>query len=144
MEYSGNSYLLIIEDSPEDFVTVKRVLQKIGFGISIQRCKDGNRALALLSDNNSRKPLLILLDLNLPGTDGLEVLKQIKGNSRLASIPVIIFSSSSNSRDVEAAYNGGANSYLRKPQSYSDYVDALTGLKRYWFDLAQLPEGEPR
>ena len=82
---------------------------------------------------------MILLDLNLPGTDGREVLDEIKKDADLRSIPVIVLTTSSDSRDIEACYAAGANSYVQKPVDLAGFVTAVERLKDYWFEIVILP-----
>lgn len=85
------------------------------------------------------RPGLILLDLNLPGTDGREVLQDVKSTEGLRSIPVVVMTTSSDERDVEACYDHGANSYLVKPVELNGLINAIQRLKDYWFEIVVLP-----
>ena len=85
-------------------------------------------------------PAIILLDLNLPGTDGREVLKEIKSDPGLRMIPVIVLTSSSDERDIQACYAAGANSYLKKPVDLKGFIEAATRLKDFWLEIAILPK----
>ena len=87
---------------------------------------------------------MILLDLNLPGTDGREVLQHIKNDSEIAHIPVVVLTTSNNEFDIEACYENGANSYVKKPTSPDDYVAMAKVLKSFWFEWASLPEEHDR
>ena len=138
--------LLIIEDSDEDFTALVRVINKVNISHPIYRCEDGEEALDFLyregeyADKSlSPLPSLIILDLNLPGTDGREVLATIKQDSKLKTIPIVIFSTSSNSKDVDACYSQGVTGYIVKPMS----TDRLNGLVQtfldYWFKVVELP-----
>ena len=86
------------------------------------------------------RPGIILLDLNLPGTDGREVLAEIKGEHALADIPVVVLTTSADHRDVEACYQAGANSYVQKPVNLDAFMEAIQRLHDYWFDVVILPE----
>ena len=85
-------------------------------------------------------PGLILLDLNMPGIDGHEVLRAIKEDDDLRQIPVIILTTSGNEHDVTQSFQSGANSYVQKPVSFEELVASLKGLKEYWLDLSLLPK----
>ena len=144
-----NQPILIIEDSPEDYEATLRAFRRSGLANPIYRCEDGDEALDYLyrRDNfenpaTSPKPGLILLDLNLPGTDGREVLSEIKSDSELRHIPVIILTTSSQEEDIRKCYNYGANSYICKPISLESLVDSIRRLKDFWFEIVILPRGD--
>lgn len=111
----------------------------------VLRCEDGDQALDYLQGYGLRPgwpqtlPAIILLDLNMPGTDGRAVLDVIKHDPRLLSIPVIIFTTSSNIRDIEDCYHLGANSYLTKPIEYAALEEKIRLMMRYWLDTSELP-----
>jgi len=138
-------YILVVEDSLVDYEIVTRCLQKAGLDFPVRLCADGDMALDLLVERKGDfaefgYPSLILLDLNLPGTDGRGVLKQLKDCDDTKNIPVIILTTSNNANDVEACYDIGANSYLQKPTVPEDYVAMAHAVKSFWFDWAHLPE----
>lgn len=139
--------LLIVEDSDEDFEALRRAFVKLGVSVTLRRCVDGDDALDLLHRRgayhglaSTTLPSLVLLDLNLPSTDGREVLAAIKSDARLKSIPVIIFTTSANPKDIDACYQNGANSYLLKPVNMSYFTTLLKQVYEYWFDAVVLPE----
>lgn len=139
--------LLIIEDSDEDFEVTLRALRKIASAIRISRCTDGDDALDWLYQRGahaqrpvSDRPHLILLDLNLPATDGREVLLTIKHDEGLRSIPVAVLTTSSNPKDIESCYRAGANSYLIKPVDTLGFVRMMQLLCDYWFSAVALPD----
>ncbi len=141
--------ILIVEDNPEDYETTIRALKKSGLSNPIKRCEDGDDALDYLyrreqyaDSEKAPKPSVILLDLNLPGTDGWEVLKEIKQDPNLKSIPVIMLTTSSAPSDIDKCYLAGANSYVHKPVNLTGFVEAIEKLKNYWFEIVILPEGE--
>jgi CheY-like chemotaxis protein len=137
---------LLVEDSPEDFEATVRALRKANLANPIVRCADGDDALDYLNRRGeyvelekSPRPTVILLDLNMPGTDGREVLAEIKRSDRLRDIPVIVLTTSSDERDVESCYRAGANSYICKPVDMDGFFGALKRLKEYWFEIVILP-----
>ena len=141
--------LLIVEDSPEDLEATLRALRKTGCEHPIVHCADGDEALDYLyrrgrfgARGTAPRPALVLLDLNLPGTDGREVLTEIKSNEPLRSIPIVIFTTSGDSRDVDACYRAGANGYVQKPVGVDGLVTALQHLENFWFGVARLPTPE--
>jgi CheY-like chemotaxis protein len=143
---SSTPPLLIVEDSNEDFETFQRFLQRSSRTVPVQRCVNGDQALAFLyRTGNYRdletapRPGLIVLDLNLPGTDGREVLRQIKQNESLKKIPVVVFTTSNNPKDIEDCYQYGANSYIVKSINFAQLKQGVLTLLDYWYDLAMLP-----
>ncbi|MBR9812364.1 response regulator [bacterium] len=136
--------ILIVEDSPDDFYAAQRGLKKAGLANALVRAETGEQALAYLDDavagrNGAREPDLILLDLNLPGIDGVDVLKAVKAKDAIKTIPVIVLTTSEDPIDIEAAYTHGASSYVRKPVDLDGFMAALARLKDYWFEVVLLP-----
>ena len=147
MNKSMTDYILIVEDSPVDYEIVTRSLRKAGLGLPIHHCESGDEALDLLlaandPHNERDHPALILLDLNLPGTDGREVLAKIKESDTTKAIPVVILTTSNNQNDVKACYCSGANCYVKKPTKPDDYVKMANALKEFWFRWTILPTEE--
>jgi CheY-like chemotaxis protein len=138
--------ILLVEDSPEDVETTLRACRRAGVSNPIRRCADGDEALdylfrrgAYADPETSPWPGLVLLDLNLPGTDGRAVLEEIKGDASLRQIPVVVLSTSREDRDVQACYLAGANSYIQKSADLDGLVQAFERLHGYWFQLVVLP-----
>jgi CheY-like chemotaxis protein len=132
--------LLVIEDSNEDFEALCRIIDQVShFSLDIHRCVDGDEALDWLNQAHSN-PDLIILDLNLPGTDGREILVMIKQINSLKAIPIVVLSTSSNPKDIEACYQSGVNSYMLKPMNINDLKDSLRVMFDYWFKAMVLPE----
>jgi CheY-like chemotaxis protein len=145
MMMSQHQPFLLVEDSPEDFEATVRALRKSGLANPIFHCSDGDEALDYLHQRGkfakgAARPGAILLDLNLPGTDGRDVLTEVKSDPRLKSIPVIVLTTSSDSRDIDKCYDAGANSYIRKPVDLDGFVRAIQHLKEYWFEIVILPK----
>lgn len=146
MNDTPNQPILLVEDSPEDFETTKRAFRKAGLKNPIVLCADGDEALDFLHRRGrfadpaaSPRPGLILLDLNLPGTDGRQVLEEIKSTEALKQIPVIVLTTSNDERDVAACYRAGANSYVQKPVDMDGFMRAIERLNGYWFEVVILP-----
>ena len=137
--------ILLVEDSPEDFEATRRALQRSGVENPIHLCTDGDDALDFLyrrgrhADPPAPRPGIILLDLNLPGTDGREVLEEIKRDDTLKQIPVVVLTTSNDERDVAACYLAGANSYVQKPVDFEGFMRAIDRLRGYWFEVVILP-----
>ena len=143
-----NQPILLVEDSPEDFEATVRAFNRSGLRNPIVRCEDGDTALDYLHrrgryapPEQAPRPGVILLDLNLPGTDGREVLQEIKGTEELRQIPVIVLTTSTDDRDVTACYRAGANSYIQKPVDMDGFIRAIERLNGYWFEVVVLPKG---
>lgn len=141
-------HILLVEDSEVDYETVIRAFKKGKLDNPIIRCPDGDDALDYLHRRGryadpalSPRPVLVLLDLNLPGTDGREVLEEMKSDQDLKDIPVIVMTTSSDQRDVERCYKDGANSYVTKPVTFEGYLEAVKRLHMYWFETVLLPKG---
>ncbi len=139
--------LLIIEDSDEDFAALTRIMNKSQVSSPIYRCEDGEEALEFLYHQGeyedatlSPRPALIILDLNLPGTDGREVLAELKQDNTLKSIPVIIFSTSSNPKDINACYDYGISGYIVKPMGTNRLNEIVQTFLDYWFQTVELPD----
>ena len=122
--------LVIIEDSDEDFTALKRTIDKAKVNHPVYRCEDEEEALDFLYHQGeyedeaiSPRPAPIVLDLNLPGTDGREVLATVKEDRNLQTIPIIIFSTSSNPKDIEACYGHGVSGYIVKPMNSGQLQD---------------------
>ena len=147
MSVDASQVILIVEDSPEDYEATERGLRGSGLANPIFHCEDGDEALDFLfrrgkySDpEKSPRPGIILLDLNLPGTDGREVLSEIKKDDDLKKIPVVVLTTSSDERDVVQCYENGASSYIVKPVSFSGFMEAIQRLRDYWFEIVVLPK----
>ncbi len=147
MVVKQNQHILIVEDSPVDYETTVRALKKAGISNNITHCEDGDQALDYLfhrgTYNDSTKypkPGVILLDLNLPGTDGREVLAELKSCNELKKIPVIVLTTSSDEKDIEQCYEHGANSYIHKPVDIEGFFKAIERLTNYWFEIVILPK----
>lgn len=147
MNIKTSQPILIVEDSPEDFETTMRAFNKSHLSNPVFRCDNGDDALDFLFHRGNYedmekypRPGIILLDLNLPGTDGREVLKEIKNNPETKKIPVIILTTSEDKLDIDKCYQEGANSYMQKPVNLNKFVESIERLKEYWFEIMILPE----
>jgi CheY-like chemotaxis protein len=138
--------LLVIEDSDEDFAAFERIIRKLSLFQRVYRCTSGDDALDFLrkvgnytGSVDAPRPSMILLDLNLPGTDGREVLEEIKQDSLLKKIPVVIFTTSDNPRDIDVCYQNGANGYIVKPIDVKKLAKTVQVIVEYWFEANTLP-----
>lgn len=130
--------LLLVEDSEQDYEMFIRVVNKNSIKCLIHHSETGEEALKFLQNQNQEKLpnlSLILLDLNLPGIDGKTVLQKIKSNPLLKLIPVVIFSSSSNSKDIEDCYQKGANAYVIKPMNVVLLQEYIQTILSHWLNV---------
>lgn len=137
------SYILLIEDNPDDVELTRLAFEKNHFVNQIINLEDGEQAVDFFfgkQPNGIDKmgfPLIILLDLKLPKVDGHEFLKQIKNHTPYKRIPVVILTSSKEDEDIINGYDLGANSYVRKPVDYKNFVDTVNKLGVYWLAVNQ-------
>lgn len=138
--------ILLIEDNPTDAELILRILKKEGPDIRLEIINDGARVMqilsamsASLSRKNKPGPKVILLDLDMPKVDGLQILSNIKSDKFTKTIPVVILTSSSNDKDIKGCYKLGANSYVVKPLDYGDFSQAVSEIVQYWLVLNQPP-----
>jgi len=133
--------ILIVEDSMADFQTMQRLFSKANIKNPLRHCETGQQALEFLESigKDSPKPGMILLDLNLPGISGREILRVIKTSDNLKSIPVIVFTTSDSERDIDECYLHGANSYITKPVDLDKFREVIESIKTYWLYTVALP-----
>lgn len=136
--------LLLVEDSDPDAEALMRIAKRLPLPVPVVRVRDGENALDYLyrrgAHADAERPTLILLDMHMPGISGRDVLTTLKADPDLRTIPVIIFSSSVDTGDVEGAYANGANSYLFKPEIGPQLQATAEALHAFWFKAARLPE----
>jgi len=138
--------ILLVEDNPDDELLTLRALKKTGVPNEVVVARDGVEALDYLFASGPHSgrdpaamPQLILLDLKLPKVDGLEVLKRLRSDERTRRLPVVILTSSREQRDMLDGYGLGANSYVRKPVNFEQFVKAVELLRSYWLVLNEDP-----
>ena len=141
-----NSMILLVEDNPDDEALTLRALKKNNIENNIFVVRDGVQALDFLFCTNAYTdrdphdlPQLILLDIKLPKMDGLEVLRRIRADERTHLVPVVILTSSKEEQDLVESYKGGANSYVRKPVDFNEFIAAMRQLGLYWLVLNEFP-----
>ena len=146
MKKNKGPIILLTEDSDEDYEMTRRALEKANLDNTLFRCVDGEDTLSYLvkmrQDDEEKvcpRPDLILLDLNLPGTDGREVLVHLKKIDCMKTIPVIILTTSFNERDIQQCYLAGANSYIVKPIDFFAFMRVIQCMYQYWFKVTSLP-----
>ncbi len=126
--------ILLVDDNPMDVELTQRAFQRSRLTNPVVVARDGEEALAWIPrwEAGEPKPVLILLDINMPRINGLEVLRELRSHAASAHIPVVMLTTSSAVRDVEAAYDGGANSYIAKPVDFDKFCEAAEQIKAYW------------
>jgi two-component system response regulator len=135
--------ILLVEDNSDDAALTLRALQKSEIRNPVQVASDGQEALDWLAqqtlESEPRLPSLILLDLNMPRMDGFETLHRIRMNHKTRHVPVVVLTSSREDTDLVRAYALGANSYIRKPVDFREFVEVTRQIGRYWLVLNELP-----
>ena len=131
----SNAVILLVEDNPDDVMFTRRAFAKNNIKNEVVVASDGAQALELLLPDNGEpalRPALVLLDVNLPKVNGLEVLRRIRSDPRTQALPVVVLTTSNEERDVIESYRLGANSYVRKPVIFTEFLTAANVLGVYW------------
>jgi CheY-like chemotaxis protein len=138
--------ILLVEDNADDEKLTKRALEKNYITNPVAVARDGAEALDYLFGTGAyagrdvaARPTVVLLDLKLPKIDGLEVLRRIRADQRTRTMPIVILTSSKEEQDLLQGYNCGANSYIRKPVDFGQFVEAVRHLGLYWLVLNEPP-----
>lgn len=138
--------ILLVEDNPDDAALTLRAFKKNAIANRVVIVRDGAEAVDYLECRNAyaerakkEQPALILLDLKLPKIDGLEVLRRIRNNEATCLLPVVILTTSKEERDLVEGYRLGANSYVRKPVRFEDFVQVVGQMGLYWLLLNEKP-----
>lgn len=141
-----NKIILLVEDNPSDIGLTRRALTKSHIANEMIVAEDGQDALDYLFANGkyagrdaNDTPALVLLDLKLPNVDGLDVLRRIRLDARTRRLPVVIMTTSKEEQDVAQSYDLGANSYIRKPVDFKQFVESVEHLGLYWLVLNEPP-----
>ena len=142
----SNTFLLLVEDNPDDEALALRALNKQPITYNVVVTRDGVEALDFLFGKGEYagrdirlQPEVVLLDLKLSKIDGLDVLKRIRADERTQRIPVVILSSSDEERDIAVSYDNCANSYICKPIDFDQFVEVIRHLGMYWMLLNRTP-----
>lgn len=144
MDHQRAPHILLVEDSPHDADLTTRALKRKNLAHNLVHVSDGPSALDYVFGRGKyalpkvvNPPHIILLDINLPKLNGLEVLREIKSHPKTKSIPVVVITSSKEDRDVRQAYEHGANSYIVKPVDFESFQHAVESIGLYWLHLNQ-------
>jgi len=133
--------ILLVEDNPMDLDLTLRAFNKKRFSNKIEIARDGEEALAFFPrwEAGETLPAVILLDINMPKVNGLEVLKQLKEHALFRRIPVVVLTSSREDRDLKTAYDLGVNSYIEKPVSFTKFIEVAEHIELYWCVFNERP-----
>jgi CheY-like chemotaxis protein len=137
--------ILLVDDSPRDTELALNALDSFNLANEVITLRDGAEALDYLfrrgdfADSNHSLPIVIMLDLKMPKVDGLEVLREIKGDPLLKSIPVVVMTSSREEQDLVRSYELGTNAYVVKPVNFQEFVDAVKQVGFFWAVLNEVP-----
>jgi len=140
--------ILLVEDDPKDIELTINALSEYNLANDILVIRDGAEALDCLyhrgafAQDAGGNPIVVLLDLKMPKMDGVQVLKQIKSDKQLQTIPVVIITSSRESRDLDVCYQLGANAYVVKPVEFADFIEAIKGIGVFWALINEPPLGK--
>ncbi|RII27443.1 MAG: two-component system response regulator [Geobacter sp.] len=140
--------ILLVEDNPHDEMLILRSLRKVNLANQVDVARDGQQALDYLfregefsERDGPELPMVVLLDINLPRVNGLEVLERIRGDQRTRLLPVVILTSSDEERDRLKSYENGANSFVRKPLDFTEFAESVASLGVYWLAINIAPKG---
>ena len=147
---NGNRDILLVEDNPDDEALTLHAFSRNRITNPVVVVHDGVEAVDYLFGTGAFAgrdlgvmPAVVLLDLKLPRIDGLEVLRRIRADARTTLLPVVVLTTSREALDLQQAYNLGANSYIRKPVDFEQFVQAVQQLKLYWLVLNEAPPSLP-
>lgn len=142
----SDKVILLVEDNPDDEALTLRAMKKNNILNEVVVARDGEEALDYLfgtgkyaGRDTSDQPQVILLDLQLPKINGIEVLRRLRADPRTAIQPVVILTTSSEEKDIISSYASGANSYIRKPVDFNQFIEAVKQLGLYWLVLNESP-----
>jgi CheY-like chemotaxis protein len=145
---TANKVILLVEDNDDDVALTLRAFAKSGVSNEVVVVRDGVQALDYLFGTGqyaergaAELPQVVLLDLKLPRVDGLEVLRKLRSEERTRRLPVVVLTSSNEQRDLVDSYDLGANSFVRKPVDFAQFLEAARQLGLYWLVLNQRPRG---
>ena len=143
MDSRRGATVLLVEDNPDHAELAQRALRKGAPDAQVVWSKDGQEALDLLArcrnGGKESRPDLVLLDIQMPKVSGYEVVRTIKADPELRTIPVVMMTTSDQSQDVAICYEAGANSYVTKPVSFTELIQRIESVKLYWLLTNRLP-----
>ncbi len=135
--------ILLVEDNEGDVGLVEEVFEEGRINNNLSVAEDGEEAMMFLRKEgqfaNATRPDLILLDLNLPGKDGREVLKEVKEDDNLKKIPIVVLTTSKAEEDILKSYDLHANSYITKPVDFNQFINVIKSIESFWLEVVKLP-----
>jgi CheY-like chemotaxis protein len=135
--------ILLVENNQDDIVITKRAMAKGRIRNKMYIVHDGEEAIDFFRKRgkykNAPTPTLVLLDLKMPRLDGFEVLKEVKSDENLKSIPIIVLTSSERDKDIDLAYKLGCNSYIMKSVNFDNFIKTIISIKHYWLTISKVP-----
>jgi two-component system response regulator len=133
--------VLLIDDDEDDYVLMADAIREADLSFTLKWIHSGEEALRFLKDGDAcgMRPSLILIDLNMPGMNGLEIIKAIKTDDSARDIPVVALTTSASDDDVRLCYRSGVNSYIKKPSEFSRLLEIVRIISVYWLETVQLP-----
>ena len=135
--------ILLVEDNEGDIGLVEEVFEEGRINNNLSVAEDGDEAMMFLRKEgqfaNATRPDLILLDLNLPGKDGREVLKEVKEDDNLKKIPIVVLTTSKAEEDILKSYDLHANSYITKPVDFNQFINVIKSIESFWLEVVKLP-----
>ncbi len=137
------THVLLVEDNEADVILLREALREGGVDLDLTVAQDGEQAMAGLRDGDGL-PDLVLLDLNLPRKDGREVLAEIKSDSALRSIPVVVLTTSKAEEDILRSYDLHANAYVTKPVDFNRFIEVVRQIDEFFVTVVKLPGHHPR
>jgi CheY-like chemotaxis protein len=143
-------HILLVEDDPKDIELTLTALEEYNLVNEVVTARDGVEALDYLyrrgtfAERPAGQPVVILLDLKLPKLDGLQVLRQLKADEQMRLVPVVILTSSRESRDLEECYRLGVNAYVVKPVRFTDFIEAVKQIGVFWALINEPPPGSEK
>lgn len=142
---TGPANILLVEDNPSDVYLTEVALKEVALTSSLHVVEDGDQAMAFLrregSFGTAPRPELILLDLNLPGKDGRQLLAELKADAELRRIPVIVLTTSTADSDITTCYDLHCNCYITKPVDFDHFERVVQEIERFWLQYVTLPPG---
>lgn len=137
--------ILMADDDDDDYLLTKKALKESKLLNTLVRVEDGEQLIDYLKkrgpyQQTAVRPGVILLDLNMPKKDGREALREIKSDSELSDIPIVIFTTSKAEEDIYRSYQLGSNSFITKPVTFENLIKVMNALGTYWFEIVELPQ----
>jgi len=140
-------HILLVEDNEGDVLLTKEAFKELSIQAKLSVVNNGGEALLFLKKEGlfatAESPQLILLDINMPGLNGIEVLDFIKNDLTLRQIPVVMLTTSASASDIRTCYEKSANCFITKPLEFDKFVDVIKSIEQFWFTVAHLPPVQP-